>query len=310
MVFNNVNEKIYRTQSGDDLGRVLSEPRESLICSLIQKISTSDELTDKDLDTYIDEIQQNLPDKFQPSGTFFVFVDECHRTQSGKLHKAMKKLLPEAIFIGFTGTPLLKNDKPQSREVFGEYIHIYQYDEAVRDEVVLDLRYEARDIDQRITSQTKIDQFFEIKTRGLTDTAKAQLKKRWGTMQKVYSSEDRLRQIVADIQFDMIRYPRLESGRGNAMLVSDSIHSACRFFDLFQQTELKGKCAIVTSYKPSPDAIKGEETGEGLTEALLKNATYRKMLAAHFNEPEDTAARKVELFEQQVKTVSSTNRGR
>lgn len=301
MVFDGVNEKIYRTQSGDDLGRVLSETRESLICSLIQKMRTSDELTDEDVDTYIDQIRQTLPDKFQPSGKFFVFVDECHRTQSGKLHKAMKKLLPEALFIGFTGTPLLKNDKPQSREIFGEYIHIYQYDEAVRDEVVLDLRYEARDIDQRITSQTKIDQFFEIKTRGLTDIAKAQLKKRWGTMQKVYSSEDRLRQIVADIQFDMIRYPRLESGRGNAMLVSDSIRSTCRFFELFQQTELKGKCAIVTSHKPTPDAIKGEETGEGLTEALLKNTTYRKMLAAHFNEPEDTAARKVELFEKQVK---------
>lgn len=301
MVFDSADEKIYRTQSGDDLGQVLSEPRVSLICSLIQKIRTSDELTDKDVDTYIDQIQQTLPDTFQPIGKFFVFVDECHRTQSGKLHKAMKKLLPEALFIGFTGTPLLTNDKPQSREIFGEYIHIYQYDEAVGDEVVLDLRYEARDIDQRITSQTKIDQFFEIKTRGLTDIAKAQLKKRWGTMQKVYSSEDRLRKIVADIQFDMIRYPRLESGRGNAMLVSDSIHSACRFFDLFQQTELKGKCAIVTSYKPTPDAIKGEETGEGLTEALLKNTTYRKMLAAHFNEPEGTAARKVELFEEQVK---------
>ena len=301
MVFNNVNEKIYRTQSGDDLGRVLSEPRESLICSLIQKIRTSDELTDKDVDTYIDEIQQNLPDKFQPSGKLFVFVDECHRTQSGKLHKAMKKLLPEAVFIGFTGTPLLKNDKPPSREIFGQYIHIYQYDEAVRDEVVLDLRYEARDIDQRITSQTKIDQFFELKTRGLTDIAKSQLKKRWGTMQEVYSSEDRLRKIVADIQFDMMLYPRLESGRGNAMLVSDSIHSACRFFELFQQTELKEKCAIVTSYKPTPNTIRGEETGEGPTEALLKNTTYRKMLAAHFSEPEDTAARKIELFEKQVK---------
>ena len=303
MVFNGVNEKIYRTQSGDDLVRVLSDTRASLICSLIHKFKASDELTDKDVETYIDLIQQSLPDKFQTSGKFFVFVDECHRTQSGILHKAMKKLLPEAIFIGFTGTPLLNNDKPQSREIFGQYIHIYQYDEAVRDKVVLDLRYEARDIDQRITSRARIDQFFELKTQGLTEVAKTQLKKRWGTIQKVYSSEDRLRQIVADIQFDMMRYPRLESGRGNAMLVSDSIHSACRFYDLFQQTELKGKCAIVTSYKPTPDAIKGEETGEGPTEALLKNATYRKMLAAHFNEPEDTTARKqkAELFEQQVK---------
>ena len=99
----------------------------------------------------------------------------------------------------------------------------------------------------------------------------------------------------------MERYPRLKSGRGNAMLVSDSIYSACRLFELFQRTALAGKCAIVTSYKPTPDAIKGEETGEGLTERLLKNEIYRKMLADHFNQSEDEASGKVELFEQEVK---------
>ena len=77
---------------------------------------------------------------------------------------------------------------------------------------------------------------------------------------------------------------------------SGSINSACRFFDLFQQTELAGKCAIVTSYKPAPADIKGEETGEGLTEKLLQYDAYRKMLAAHFNEPEDAAMHKVERF--------------
>ena len=103
----------------------------------------------------------------------------------------MKAILPNAMFIGFTGTPLLKTDKQTSIEVFGRYIHTYKYDEAVRDGVVLDLRYEARDIDQNITSQAKIDQWFEAKTKGLTDLAKAQLKQRWGTMQKVLSSKSR-----------------------------------------------------------------------------------------------------------------------
>lgn len=196
----------------------------------------------------------------------------------------MKTLLPEAVFIGFTGTPLLKSDKPLSLETFGQYIHTYKYDEAVADKVVLDLRYEARDIDQQVTSQRRLDQLFELKTQGLTDIAKAQLKKRWGTMPGVFSSADRLNKIVADIEFDMERDPRLKSGRGNAMLVSDSIYSASRLFELFQRTELAGKCAIVTSYKPTPNSIKGEETGEGLTERLLKNEIYRKMLAAHFNQ--------------------------
>lgn len=301
MVFNGVGEDIYRTKNGADLVGVLSNATEPLICSLVHKFGRSGEMSDADVTTYIDEIQQSRPDSLQSSREFFVFVDECHRTQSGKLHRAMKTLLPEALFIGFTGTPLLKSDKPMSLETFGQYIHTYKYDEAVGDKVVLDLRYEARDIDQQVTSQTKLDQLFELKTQGLTDIAKAQLKKRWGTMRRVFSSADRLNKIVADIEFDMERYPRLKSGRGNAMLVSDSIYSACRLFELFQRTELAGKCAIVTSYKPTPNAIKGEETGEGLTETLLKNEIYRKMLAAHFNQSEDEAAGKVEFFEQEVK---------
>ncbi len=300
-VFNGVGENIYRTKNGADLVRSLSNPTEPLICSLVHKFGRSGEMSDKDVETYIDDIQRNRSDALQPSGAFFVFVDECHRTQSGKLHKAMKTLLPEAVFIGFTGTPLLKSDKPLTLEIFGQYIHTYRYDEAVADKVVLDLRYEARDIDQQVTSQRRLDQLFELKTQGLTDVAKASLKKRWGTMRRVFSSADRLNKIVADIEFDMERYPRLKSGHGNAMLVSDSIYSACRLFELFQRTALAGKCAIVTSYKPTPAAIKGEETGEGLTERLLKNEIYRKMLAAHFNQSEDEAAGKVEVFEQEVK---------
>ena len=228
-------------------------------------------------------------------------MDECHRTQSGELHEAMKAILPNAVFIGFTGTPLLKADKKKSIEVFGRYIHTYKFDEAVKDGVVLDLRYEARDIDQSITSQAKIDQWFEAKTKGLTDLAKAQLKQRWGTMQKVLSSQSRLEKIVADILMDMETRDRLKSGRGNAMLVSGSIYQACKFYELFDKTDLKGKCAIVTSYKPSPADIKGEESGEGLTERLRQYDIYKKMLADWFNEPPETAVNKAEEFEKEVK---------
>ena len=297
-VFKGVSQDIHRTRSGADLVRVLNTSDEWLIASLIHKFGAAEE---GDVDTFVKDIRSHLPKDFHAKGEIFVFVDECHRTQSGKLHEAMKELLPGAMMIGFTGTPLLKSDKQQSIETFGPYIHAYKYDEAVKDGVVLDLRYEARDIDQNITSQAKIDQWFDIKTRGLTDVAKAQLKQRWGTMQRVLSARDRLEKIVADIQFDMETRDRLKSGRGNAILVSGSIHSACRFFEMFQQTELAGKCAIITSYRPTSADIKGEETGEGYTEKLLRHAAYRKMLAAHFNEPEETAMHKVERFEQEVK---------
>lgn len=297
-VFKGVDEQIHRTRSGADLIAVLGRSDEWLIASLIHKFGASEE---GDVDAFIRDMRSHLPKGFRARGNLFVFVDECHRTQSGKLHEAMKALLPEALLIGFTGTPLLKKDKRKSIEVFGPYIHSYKFDEAVRDGVVLDLRYEARDIDQHITSQEKIDQWFERKTRGLNDYARAQLKKRWGTLQKVLSSRDRLEKIVADILWDMETRDRLMSGHGNAMLVAGSIYSACRLYEMFEKTELKGKCAIVTSYAPSTADIKGETTGEGETEKLHQYAIYRRMLAEHFNEPEDTAVHKVETFEQEVK---------
>ena len=297
-VFKGVSEEIHRTKSGADLVRVLNGSEEWLIGSLIHKFGASEE---GDIDAFLADIRGHLPKGFRAKGEIFVFVDECHRTQSGKLHEAMKALLPGAMLIGFTGTPLLKSDKRRSIETFGPYIHTYKYDEAVRDGVVLDLRYEARDIDQSITSPAKVDQWFELKTKGLTDVARAQLKQRWGTMQKVLSARDRLEKIVADILMDMATRDRLKSGHGNALLVSGSIYSACRFFEMFQQTDLAGKCAIVTSYRPQPADIKGEETGEGLTEKLRQYEVYRKMLSLHFNEPEETAMYKVEQFEQEVK---------
>ena len=298
-VFQGVDEDIYRTTSGADLVNVLNAREEWLIASLIHKFGGAEE---GDVDGFLSEIQSNLPPNFRAKGNLFVFVDECHRSQSGKLHDAMKSLLgEEAVLIGFTGTPLLKSDKQSSIEKFGTYIHTYKYDEAVRDGVVLDLRYEARDIDQDLTSQAKIDQWFESKTSGLTALAKAQVKQRWGTMRSVQSSLDRLKKIVADIVLDMEIRDRLKSGHGNALLVSGSIYSACRLYDLFQETDLKGRCAIVTSYRPSLASTKGEETGEGLTERLLQYDVYKKMLAQHFDEPEETAIQNADLFEKEVK---------
>lgn len=297
-VFKGVDEQIHRTKSGADLISVLNRSEEWLIASLVHKFGASEE---GDVETFIRDMRSHLPKGFSAKGNLFVFVDECHRTQSGKLHEAMKALLPDALLIGFTGTPLLQQDKRKSIEVFGPYIHTYKFDDAVRDGVVLDLRYEARDIDQHVTSQEKIDQWFELKTQGLNDYARAQLKKRWGTLQKVLSSRDRLEKIVSDILWDMATRDRLMSGHGNAMLVAGSIYSACRLFEMFEKTELKGKCAIVTSYVPSTADIKGEATGEGETEKLHQYDIYRRMLAQHFNEPEDTAANKMETFELEVK---------
>ena len=301
-VFTGVQEKIHRTQDGAGLISTLNATTPWLICSLVHKFGRQSEEGDSQAtEDYIKELQDSLPSDFSAKGNIFVFVDECHRTQSGKLHEAMKSILPNAVFIGFTGTPLLKEDKKRSIEVFGPFIHTYKFDEAVDDGVVLDLRYEARDIDQYVTSQKKIDHWFELKTKGLSDMARAQLKLKWGTMQKVLSSQDRLEQIVNDVLMDMETKPRLMDGRGNAMLVCASIYQACKVYELFQKTDLAGKCAIVTSYHPSPADIKGEESGAGLTERIHQYEIYRKMLADYFEQPEDEAMGKAEEFEKRVK---------
>jgi type I restriction enzyme R subunit len=292
--FIDAGETIHRTTSGADLLAVLNKSAPAMICSLVHKFSGKD---DGDVGDYVRELNRTIPTDFRAKGDVYVFVDECHRTQSGDLHKAMKKFLPHAVFIGFTGTPLLKNDKATSIATFGGYIHTYKFDEAVTDGVVLDLCYEARDINQYLSSHEKINQWFNAKTRGMNDIARATLKQKWGTMQRVLSARSRLEKIVADILMDMETKDRLMSGRGNAMLVSDRIYNACRFYELFQQTPMKGHCAIVTSYAPNIGDIKGEDGGEGSTERLKQHKIYNDMLGDE--SPEEFEKRVKRQFKEQ-----------
>lgn len=272
-VFKATDEKIYRTRSGRDLMHQLEQATPRLICSLIHKFGK------KDTDNFNEFIRELESQPTKTVGELFVFVDECHRTQSGRLHRTMKAILPDAVFIGFTGTPLLKKDKQTSLEVFGKYIHTYKFNEGVIDGVILDLVYEARDIDQRLTSQKKVDEWFEAKTKGLNDFKKYELKKKWGTMQKVLSSRSRMDKVVADVVFDFNTKARLNSNTGNAILVASSIYEACKYYEIFQRTPLKGKCAIVTSYNPQTKDITTEDTGENTeTEKQFMYNLYQEVL--------------------------------
>ena len=219
----------------------LSATTPRLLCALIHKF---------DLDL------KNEPPPIH--GRFYVFVDECHRTQGGEMNKQMKRWLENAIFIGFTGTPLLRRDKQTTREVFGTYIHTYKFHEAVKDNVILDLKYEARDVPQRLTSRTAIDAWFDNKTRGLNNFQRAVLRKRWATMEELMSAGERKQRIIADIIQDFALHPRLNNDRGTAILVAASIYDACHYFRLFQNTSFGRYCGIITSYEPNHNAISRE----------------------------------------------------
>ncbi|MGJ4075139.1 type I restriction endonuclease subunit R [Corynebacterium macclintockiae] len=300
-VFAGVDETIERSTSGAGMIGMLNRNQPWLMCSLVHKFRGDDEKDQGETEDFVRQLKKPLLEGFNPKGNLFVFVDEAHRTQSGKLHSAMKELLPNAMFIGFTGTPLLKKDKAKSIETFGSYIHTYKFDEAVEDGVVLDLRYEARDIEQKLTSPERVDEWFQIHTQGMTDLTKHQLKKRWATIKEVESAEPRARQIAADILMDMARMPRLMDGRGNAMLVCSSVYQACKFYDIFSRSELAGKVAIVTSYEPNASKISKEDSGAGKNEEIVKYDIYRRMLADYFQTDADDAVKRIDEFEKSVK---------
>ncbi|MDP0492506.1 MAG: HsdR family type I site-specific deoxyribonuclease [Verrucomicrobiota bacterium JB023] len=292
-VFRAAGEDIHRSSSGKDLMKQLGKAKPRLLCSLVHKFGQRDV---DNFEDYLEELK-NSPSKTQ--GEVIVFVDECHRTQSGKLHTAMKALMPNAIFIGFTGTPLLKKDKATTLEVFGNYIHTYKFSEAVEDQVVLDLVYEARDIDQTLSSQKKIDAWFEAKTKGLNEWQKNELMKKWATMKRVLSSKERMEQVVNDIVFDFATKPRLCSERGNAILVASSIYEACRYYDLFQETDLAGRCAVVTSYDPQASDISKEASGETTaTDNEYKYKVYTRLLKDVTPSPNKS---KTETYEDEAK---------
>ncbi|MDD3545201.1 MAG: type I restriction endonuclease subunit R [Kiritimatiellae bacterium] len=213
-----------------------------LLCALIHKFDTAD-----------------LKGEPPPiHGRFYVFVDECHRTQGGDMNKQMKRWLQDALFVGFTGTPLLRKDKKTTREVFGTYIHTYKFHQAVADKVVLDLKYEARDVPQRLTSPKAIDAWFTQKTQNLNNFQKAVLRKRWATMEELMSAGERKQRIIANIIEDFSLKPRLNNDRGTAILVAASIYDACHYFRLFQNTPFGQYCGLITSYEPQATAISKE----------------------------------------------------
>lgn len=141
--FKNAGEEVKRAKSGYQLIGMLNNATPWLICTLIHKFGkgSADEEQDlygrkrrKPLDKYLEEVANSLPADFKAKGNLYVFVDECHRTQGGYMHEAMKKIMgDDVMLVGFTGTPLLKTEKRLHIETFGSYIHTYKFNEAVED---------------------------------------------------------------------------------------------------------------------------------------------------------------------------------
>ena len=264
----------------DEFVQKLGDSTPRFLCALIHKFDPAD-LT-------------GPPPKIH--GRFYVFVDECHRTQGGNMNIQMKRWLENAIFIGFSGTPLLLKDKQTTRDIFGTYIHTYKFPEAVADKVILDLKYEARKVPQRLTSRRAIDAWFAKKTQGLNNFQKAIVRKTWATMEKLMSAGERKQRIIASIIEDFSLKPRLNNDRGTAFLVVDSIYDACHYLRFFQNTGFGQYCGIITSFQPNHNAISREPAN---SDERYKFDTYTEHVLAEGQTTKDyeTEAKRRFIFE-------------
>jgi type I restriction enzyme R subunit len=282
--FGDAGNNYHRAKSQADLLDTLQNGKEWLITTLIHKFgnhsndSENDRTTRIPLDKYLEELQavirKQFPHGFKAKGKhIFIFVDECHRTQGGRLHDAMRSIMgQDVMLIGFTGTPLLKDAKKNgynafrnvSEVKFGEFIHKYFHKQAVEDKVILDLQYEAREVEQQITSKDKLDEKLESITRGLSDERKELIKDRWARLEKVYSATDRIERIGYSILDDMANSSILKQDWANAMLVAGNIYSAYKYYEFFQNrctdTRLRDRVAVVTSYNPTDNDIRKDVT--------------------------------------------------
>ena len=214
--FKNTDIKAGRASSGSDLIEKL-QSGVSVITTLVHKFEKvqSQKVVIRDSD-------------------IFVLVDESHRTQGGDLHKAMKKALPLACYIGFTGTPLLKREK-NSFAKFGGEIHRYTIDDAVKDGAVLPLLYEGRYVGQEVLDSDGLTRKFDLISRELSDEAKRDLQQKWARFERVASSEQRLELIAVDINEHFKKTLKMTNGGFKAMLATQRKYDAIKYHQIFEE---------------------------------------------------------------------------
>lgn len=253
--------------SGTRLAEQIGKGNERIIFSLIQKFNSA----------------TKLPDCHNDSSDIIVLVDEGHRSQGGENHIRMTQALPNAAFVAFTGTPLLKDEKTVNK--FGKIVHAYTMQRAVEDQAVTPLLYEERIPDLDVNERA-IDTWFERITEGLTDSQKADLKRKYAKRGEVYSADDRIRLIALDVANHFVK--NIDDGL-KGQLACDSKASAVKYKQYLDEIGLF-ESAIVMS---PPDSREGntavdESTTPAVTQWWKDNIgtqdeqTYTKHIIERF----------------------------
>jgi type I restriction enzyme R subunit len=227
-----------KASTGEHLVRLITEGKAGVITTIINKFHT---------------VRGKYGVK-DPNPNIFVLVDESHRTNYGTIAAQMRRVFPNACYLGFTGTPLLKNEKSTARK-FGGFIHSYTMREAVADEAVAPLLYEGR---MALLEQNKdaMDRWFERVTDNLSEAQKADLKRKMATKEEIQKAEQRLRMIAFDVS---THFQKNFQGTGfKAQLAADSRTSAIHYRKFFKEYGMVESEIIMSQ----PDLRSGQETIE------------------------------------------------
>jgi type I restriction enzyme R subunit len=254
--FNHSRLRAERAISGKHLVELINNNGADIITSLVHKFDTAS--------------KHQKPVK---SKNIFVLIDESHRTQYGELNIKMKKVFPNACYLGFTGTPLMKKDKSTMKKFGGRMIHKYTIKDGVEDGAIVPLLYEGRLVEQTV-NRNAIDKRIEMITRNLAEKQAEELKKKWSKFEAIASSEQRIRLIADDIYVHYTKF--YKDTFAKAMLATASKFDAIRYKESFDEYgDLK--TAIVIS---PPDQREGyDEVDEEPKDRVLK--FWNKMMEAY-----------------------------
>lgn len=245
-----------RASSGSDLVKLINDNGADIITSLVHKFDTAVKLQD--------------PVK---SKDVFILIDESHRTQYGELNIKMRQVFPNACYLGFTGTPLMKKDKSTMIKFGGRMIHKYTIKDGVDDKAIVPLLYEGRLVEQTV-NRNAIDKRIEMITRNLNDKLKEDLKSKWSRFEMIASSEQRIRLIADDIY---VHFSQFYKGTPfNAMLATNSKFDAIRYQEAFEEFDNINTAVVISP----PDEREGyEDVDQEPKDRVLKY--WRKMMQGY-----------------------------
>ncbi|WHY39221.1 type I restriction endonuclease subunit R [Bacillus velezensis] len=271
--FNLTRLKAIRAKSGSHLVKLINDNNADIVTTLVHKFDTA----------FVKQKQVESRD-------IFVLVDESHRTQYGELHIKMKKVFPNACYLGFTGTPLMKKEK-NTMIKFGKLIHTYTIADGVRDKAIVPLLYEGKMVDQSV-NQKAIDNRLDMITRHLNDKQKEEVMKKWSLFERIASSNQRISMIAFDINQHFLDNYKTQGSQFKAMLATNSKIEAIRYLEAFEELD-DLNCAVVIS---PPDQREGYEAVDQESKDKVQSF-WKQMMDRYGNEDAYEDAIKEEFIE-------------